>query len=256
MDWGAGRSQNESWQWVVKTAPFSALDDLERPARFVVEQISDKDFRLPTGFGFQYNPDGEQPIEVSGATLPTTDFASIPRYMSWLVSRHGRHTPAALVHDRLVEPGMSFEERRRADLRFRDMMDDLEVPPVLSRVMWAAVTLATRSGDRRAKVGIYSWMASSLLGLGLLVAGVVSLTPWMIVSALFAPFVAAALWGSQYWAGVVAGLALPVVALPALASLVGYWTYWLIERSVKAARQRLKPNHAKELPEPIGYQGR
>ena len=254
---GGGRgTPDQPWQWLTNTAPFSALDNTARPARFVVEQIGDADFCLPEGLGFQYNPDGEDPIRVTSETLPKTDFASIPRFMSWLVSRHGRHTAAALVHDRLVEPGMSFEDRKRADLRFRNMMDDLEVPPVLSRVMWAAVTLATRREDRQAKLGIYVWAASGLVGLVLLAAGAVTLTPWMIGVALLGPFVAASLWGNQYWAGVVAGLALPVVALPAVASLLGYWAYWLIERSVKAVRQRLKGNRTKELPAPIGYQGR
>lgn len=248
--------ENQSWQWLINTAPFSALDDVTRPARFVVEQFGDKEFRLPEGFGFQYNPDGEEPIRVTCETLPKSDFASIPRFMSWLVSRHGRHTAAALVHDRLVNRGVSFEDRKVADLRFRHMMDDLEVPPVLSRVMWAAVTLATRREDRRAKAGIYGWAALALVGLALLAVGTVTLTPWMIVLALLGPFFAATLWGNQYWAGLVAGLALPVVVLPAVASLLGYWAYWLIERGVKAARQRLKANRTKELPAPIGYQGR
>lgn len=248
--------EDRPWQWLTNTAPFSALDDATRPANFIVEQVGDKDFRLPEGFGFQYNPHGEEPIRITCETLPKTDFASIPRFMSWLVSRHGRHTAAALVHDRLVEPGMSFEERKRADLHFRHMMDDLEVPPVLSRVMWAAVTLATRRGDRRARAGIYAWAALAVVGMGLLAAGIVMLSPWMLVVAVLGPFVAATLWGDQYWAGLVAGLALPVVALPAVASLLGYWAYWLIERGVKAGRQQLKANRAKELPPPIGYQGR
>lgn len=247
---------DQPWRWLTHTAPFSALDDVTVPASFVVEQIGDKDFRLPEGLGFQYNPDGREPIRVTSESLPQTDFASIPRFMSWLVGRHGRHTAAALVHDQLVVPGMFFEDRKRADLSFREMMDALEVPPVLSRVMWAAVTLATRLGDRRARVGIYAWAASAIVGLGLLAAGAVNLEPWLVVVALVGPFAAAALWGSQYWAGVVAGLALPVVALPAAASLLGYWAYWFIERGVKAARQRFKANQAKELPAPVGYQGR
>ena len=49
--------------------------------------------------------------------------------MSWFVSRYGRHTPAALVHDELVTDGMEFEARKRADRVFLQMLDDLDVPP-------------------------------------------------------------------------------------------------------------------------------
>jgi hypothetical protein len=245
------------WQWVKNTEPFSAIDHPNQPARFVVEQISDDEFDIPPGLGFQYNPPGEPPIKVTGTTLPRTDFASIPRYMAWFVSRYGRHTPAALVHDQQVSRGMPFEERKRADHRFLEMMDSLEVPPVQSRVMWAAVTLATRrTGTPRSKAGFAAWVVVAAGGIGLLAWGVATFTPRMIVVALVLPAVAAAFWGDQYWAGLVAGYALPVVALPALASLFGYWIYWTFEYAVKLVRQRLEHNRSKELAKPIGYQGR
>lgn len=245
------------WTWCTATNPFSALDKHDEPALFVVEQISDTEFRIPTTFGFQYNPDGGESLRVTGDSLPTTDFASIPRYMSWLVSRHGRHTPAALVHDQLVVPGMDFEDRKVADRLFRDMMDALEVPPVLSRVMWAAVTLATRAtGPVMSKIGVAAWAVAAAAGMTLLAAGVVTTTPWMIALALVLPFLAGLLWGSQFWAGVVAGYALPVVAGPALASLLGYWLYWIIEMAVKLVRQQFQQNKDQDLTEPVGYQGR
>ena len=249
--------RTQSWRWGEHTEPFSALREPDQPAHIVVEQIGDKDFRIPEHLGFQYNPVGEPPITVTCDSLPTTDFASIPRYMSWFVSRHGRHTPAALVHDPLVTAGMSFEDRKAADRRFLTMMDSLEVPPVQGRVMWAAVTLATRlHGTRTSKVGLALWAVIAAGGMVLLVWGAATVTPWMIAVALVAPAVAALLWGNQYRAGLIAGYALPIVALPALASLAGYWIYWLIEKAVKIIRARLPHNKDKALPEPIGYQGR
>ena len=245
------------WRWLDHTEPFSAIGEVRKPAHFVVEQISDKDFRLPAGTGFQYNPDGEAPITVTPTTLPSTDFASIPRYMSWLVSRYGRHTPAALVHDRLVVDGMPFEDRKHADRRFLTMMDDLDVPPVLSRVMWSAVTLATRLGGPAAvRTGMVAWGAAALAGIGLLTDGIVAGHPGLIVVALVAPAPAALLWGNQFWAGLVGGYALPVVALPALASVLGYWAYWIIEQGVRIGRKGFAHNRGAELPRPIGYQGR
>jgi hypothetical protein len=247
------------WAWIDNTTPFSAIDDVEKPASFVVEQISDTRFRIPAGLGFQYNFDRDDlpPIRVDGMSLDRTDFASIPRYMAWLVSRYGRHTPAVLVHDQLVTDGMPFEARKRADDRFLAVMDQLEVPPVQSRVMWAAVSLATLwRGTVVSRARLVIWAVLAVLGLGLLGLGIAMVTPWMIVLALVAPLAAAALWGDHYWAGAIAGYALPIVAVPALAALAGYLVYWMIERTVKAVRERFERNQGKELPDPAPYQGR
>ena len=78
----------------------------------------------------------------------------------------------------------------------------------------------------------------------------------MILAALAAPAVAALLWGGQRSAGLIAGYALPVIAVPALVSLVGYWIYWAIEKGVKLVRQRKPENRGEPLPDPVGYQGR
>ena len=249
--------QARRWSWLTATGPFSGLNEPGKPASFVFEQISDKNFRIPEGLGFQYNRSGEEAIAVTHETLPSTDFASIPRYMSWFVSRYGRHTPAALVHDVLVTDGVEFEARKRADRLFLQMLDDLDVPPVQSRVMWTAVTLATRfRGPLAAKAGVVLWAALAAAGIGALVWGLVTLTPWLIVAALVAPAVAAMLWGGQRSAGLIAGYALPVIAVPALVSFVGYWIYWVIEKGVRAIRQRKPENRGEPLPEPVGYQGR
>ena len=169
------------WEWGKQTAPFSALDDATKPAAFVVEQISDKEFAIPMDLGFRYNPPEQDYITVTRKTLPSTDFASIPRYMAWLVSRHGRHTPAALVHDQLVKDGITFEERQRADRCFVEMMDELQVPFVLSRVMGTAVSLATRwRGPMLAKVGVVLWGVLAAVGIAALVVGLATMTPWLI----------------------------------------------------------------------------
>jgi hypothetical protein len=245
------------WAWTTNTVPFSELRDPTKPAHFVVEQISDKDFRIPAGLGFQYNPDGgTQVIAVTHIPRQTTDFASIPRYLSWFVSRHGRHTPAALVHDQLVTDHMDHDARTQADRLFRDMMDDLEVPPVQSRVMWAAVTIATRRhGPLRTKASLVAWAILAALGIGTLAWGLATTNPWLVLLALVGPAIGAPLWGRHYAAGLIAGYALPIVALPAIACLLGYWTYWLTEQAVRLARRPQTPQ-PDQLPGPIGYQGR
>ena len=94
------------------------------PARFVIEQLGDSEFGVHPGGGFQYVPSGSgDPIVVDESTLPRSDLASVPLALTWFVSRHGRHTPAALVHDRLVRSGSTYDERIRADDIFLEAME-------------------------------------------------------------------------------------------------------------------------------------
>jgi hypothetical protein len=246
-----------TWEWRTHTEPFSALDDPAKPAHFVVEQISDKDFCVEGG-GFRYNPpDGGAPLDVTTASLPSTDFASIPRFLSWLVGRYGRHTPAALVHDLEVVPHMDFADRVAADRRFLEVMDEIGVPPVQGRLMWAAVSLATRKGGSlAAKAGIAVWAVAAAGGIVLLVAGATTGTPVLVGLALAGPALASPLWGAQWKAGLLGGYALPLIAVPALAALVGYVPYWALEKAVQVIRKQLPHNADKKLAEPIGYLGR
>lgn len=243
------------WQWVTQTSPFSAAGRPGTPARIVVEQIGDACFRPHPDFGFQYDPpDGSPPVVVTSESLPSTDFASIPGFLSWFVSRAGRHSPAALVHDQLVAPGVTTEDRAAADDLFLEMMDHLDVPPVRRSVMWAAVSLATRWSSRglpRAAIGVWGMLASG--GLALLVAGIVTGRPLWVVAALAAPVPASLLWGRKRRAGLVAGYALLPVAFPAASSALGYVTYWVIEEAVR--RLRAVPEHQdiEELPTPVAY---
>lgn len=245
------------WSWADNTDPFWAPGDDPAPAVFVVQQIGDTTFSIAEGTGFRYVPPDGPPIEVTSETLPETDFASIPRFLSWLVSTHGRHTPAALVHDQEVVDGMPFADRIAADRRFLEMLDALEVPPVQGRLMWAAVTLATRArGPWPAKVALAAWALAAAAGMVLLGWGVATGEAVAVAVALAAPVPAAALWGRQFWAGVVAGYALPAVAVPAATTFVFYCLYWVVEEAVRVGRRVLPQNRGEDLPPPVGYQGR
>ena len=243
------------WTWRTHTAPFSAIGERTEPARFVVEQIDDATFALLAGHGFQVNrPDGAAPLVVSSDTLPSTDFASIPGFLSWFVSRAGRHTPAALVHDQLVEPGMAPEDRAAADDLFLELMGCLDVPPVRRTVMWAAVSLATRwTGGWRHRIGIVLWGALAACGLVALMAGLVTGRPLWVVAALAAPTPASVFWGHKYRAGLVAGYALLPVAFPAASSALGYGTYWVIEEAFRRLRAVRPRQDAEDLPTPVAY---
>jgi hypothetical protein len=98
-----------------------------------------------------------------------TDFATVPRFLHWLVLPYGAYTRAAVLHDYLLD--IVADERARVEWRangrgpgafrppltsrdadgiFRRAMRDLGVPWSKRWVMWAAVRLASLFSARRA----------------------------------------------------------------------------------------------------------
>jgi hypothetical protein len=239
--------------------PFFTVDDgdVTSPPHFVLEQIDDDTFSLAAPFSYCPDPPGER-VEVNSTTLPATDLASIPWFASWFVSRHGRHTPAALLHDCLVHKARQDQDpqaRARADEVFRDALDKLDVPPVRSRVMWAAVTLASRWNiPGLPRIGIALWLLAALTGTTAFVVGAVTGRWWLTLIAALSPLVGAVLWSRrQYVAGVVAGYALLVIALPTLVCVAGYGVYWLVEEAVRLGRMAPKRNCGEEIPGPTSF---
>jgi hypothetical protein len=229
--------------------PYFAGDQSQ--PRFVLEQIDDGTFHVATPFVYRPKPP-RVPVEVNSNTLPATDLASIPWFVSWFVSRHGRHTPAALVHDCLVHDARQRHDpaaRAQADLEFRDALDELGVPPVRGRVMWSAVTFGTRWGtDWLRRIALLVWLGAALAGTAAFTVGVVNFQPMMMVAAALGPVLGAVLWGRQYVAGVVGGYTLLVIAVPTFACVAGYGVYWFVEQTVRLLRKPLKQNRGKELP--------
>jgi hypothetical protein len=240
---------SDGFKWITHTEPFESLDG--SPALFVLEQVDDAAFRLRRGFRYRHR-DGST-LEVSDATLGLTDLASIPTLLAWFVSRQGRHTPAALVHDQLVTGGMPLSDRVVADRTFLEAMDALGVPPVRSHIMWTGVTLATRwRGGLRTKTGIVLWLAGSAAGTALLIHGLVTGSPGEVAIALLLPLPAGALWGKQIWAGVVAGYSIWFVVIPALASFFGYSSYRVAEEVVRYGRKAFS-RRGQRVPTPVPY---
>ena len=80
-----------------------------------------------------------------------TDFASVPRFLHWLVSPYGAYTNAAIVHDFLITdliPAKSITSRD-TDGIFRRIMEELEVPFATRWLMWGAVRLGALFNPRR-----------------------------------------------------------------------------------------------------------
>jgi hypothetical protein len=217
----------------------------DEPATIELTQLDVKLFRLRSSLTYVGPSSIDAPREVGPTSLPTTDLTSVPGPMRWFVSPYGLHTPAALLHDRLVgEEAPAGFHRADADRLFRDMLDSLGVPLLRRYLMWAAVAYGTRwSAGGYRRVGIVLWTVLALFGMGGLAFGLATWSvPWLGM-ALGLPFVAAVLWGKQYGGGVLAAGSGPWLALPALIAALGYGVYWVLEQAVRLVvrRERARP---------------
>jgi hypothetical protein len=251
-----------SWAFRGPTAPF--LDPSgDDPARFVFEQVSDDSFSLAQGFRYD---DGEVVVEVPHTTT-VTDLASIPLFMAWFVPVNGRHTPAAVVHDKLVRDSREHldadrhdRRRRRESAQMRAAADDVflaameatQVPLLRRHIMHAAVVMGTRwSRGGAARAGIALWVLASLVGTLALVWSIAAGRPLVALASAAAPLPGALLWGTRrYRSAVLAGYAALLIALPALATAIGYAVYWAAEQ---AARVLTPGVRRAATPPPAGY---
>lgn len=271
--------------WRVDSSPFSRPGDPSQPARVVLHQVDDKNFDLVEPL--IYTPPDDvpgapsTPLEVREGWL-RSDLASIPDVVGWFARRHGRHTPAALVHDLLIverrplrphepagpderyPPGFPDEWKiapEVADLLFRRMLLDSGVPLVRSYLMWAAVTFRTRTRTGRRRLAlVVAWLALALAGTVLLVASVAQGWWALAAVALVTPVPAAMLWGRQFGAGVIAGYAVwwaLVGAVPAWAAFKLYQVIELLPWALFVRRHRRSGAPASEAPPaPTSYESR
>ncbi len=109
-----------------------------------VEEASDRTWLLTAPL--RYQGKFEEFVVPAGFT---TDFATVPRLLTWLVPTAGKYTKAAVLHDWLL--GQADITRCDADGIFRRTMRELGVSPLRRYVMWAAVRLAGGIGSCGAK---------------------------------------------------------------------------------------------------------
>ena len=204
------------------------------PAVIELRQIDVKLFQLRSALEYVGPTDVVGPTVVDPATLPTTDLTSVPGPFRWFVSPYGLHTPAALLHDRLVGAEAPDFPRHLADRRFRQMLDCLGVPLVRRWLMWAAVAYGTRwSAGGYRRVLILVWTVLALGGMASLVAGLAAWSLPLLLVAAVLPFPAAVLWGKQYGGGLLAAASGPWLALPSIITIFGYGVYWVIEKALQ-----------------------
>ena len=113
-----------------------------------------------------------------------TDFATVPRVVTWLVPRFGAYTLAAILHDWLVSEGIrrGAVSAREADGIFRRVMRESGVPVLRRWLMWAGVRWGALADPRR-RAG---WEASApgVLAISVLAAPLVVPPAVVILPAL------------------------------------------------------------------------
>lgn len=199
-----------------------------------------------------YSRGAEEPDGPFTYTVPpadeefVSDLASVPQLLTWLVPKSGRHLPAALIHDALVDdPDI---DRFAADRLFRDAMGDLDVGFIRRWLMWTAVSLKTiqKRGTRSLKVATIVTAAAVVVLGSLATVNLVTertFVPWMgsrhwavelvlgLAGAVVIPMVlGVVLWRPIRIAGVIAGVGMAVL-LHVMALTGGvYAVYSTIER--------------------------
>jgi hypothetical protein len=227
-----------------------------RWAEVMLRQVGPKEFRLAQPFRYD---DGQQQFDVPEDDV--TDLASVPRFLTWLIPRYGRHTLAALVHDNLQDNVDVTSER--ADEIFRDSMGETGVPLSRRWLMWAAVALRTQwnlGGLRAARVALWAAVfgVSALVlwptvGLALVFSfgrEAVALTALAVGAAIAVPVALSWLWGRLWRLGALGGMALSLFTVPVVLVLFALGVYlsaeWTIEHLV-VSRTKRNPVLARNL---------
>jgi hypothetical protein len=133
--------------------PFSNLAG-DGPARVVLEQVDDTQFRILVPFKYIDAAGEEYDVPASDPNDPNdvTDLSSVPWMLRWLVASYGQHTTAALLHDRLVRPGMTLPERVEADTVFFRALEESGNNWMRHRLMWAAVAVGGTMWSHKRKL--------------------------------------------------------------------------------------------------------
>jgi hypothetical protein len=208
--------------------------DPERPAQIRLRQVDQKTFELESSMRY-VGPTGVPTLPAAACTLHPedlgpgrrTDLASVPAPLRWLVGAYGVHTPAALLHDRLIgNTGLPGVTDTQADRFFRFMLRELGVRWLRRWMMWSAVAFGTRwraGGWRRATLVV--WVLLAAAGMTTFAVGAAAGQGGLVLVAAVAPLLAAALWGRQYGAALVAALTAVWVLPPSALGALGYWVY-------------------------------
>jgi Protein of unknown function (DUF1353) len=116
-----------------------------------------------------------------------TDFATVPRFLHWLVLPYGAYTRAAVLHDWLIETRINHPDpalrvsSRDTDGIFRRVLAELGVSWGKRWMMWAAVRAAALFNPRRARGREFRRDAAKVLAIAL---GALPITIWGVAGVL------------------------------------------------------------------------
>lgn len=227
------------------------------PATIRLQQVTRSGFVLESSLEYT-GPTGVPGLPVAARVLrpsdlgepALTDLATVPRALRWFVSTYGVHTPAALLHDRLIGRANDLGVSNvHADRFFRFMLKELGVRFVRRWLMWAAVAFGTRWRTPTLRGLLVVWVVLAVVGMVVGGYGLVTGQWWLAALAAAASVPVSALWGRQYGAGLAASLTAIWVIPPTLFATLGYGAYWVLEQLVSAlpVRRSVKGD------EPVGY---
>lgn len=227
------------------------------PLRLELRSIDGRDFAMLRRLGYQ-SPEYDEPFVVPADLEEfSTDLASVPSFLTWLVPRSGDFTPAAVLHDAIIYPGAYRGpqiERHEADRVFRTAMIELGTGRVRAWLMWTAVTIGTlwNSGTRgRLQVGLVLGLVAVIGVLATLdLFDVWNTLPWMgdrpwwqeliggAIGAVVIPAALALSWGRLAGAGVIAAVALAFLLHVTVVIVALYGFYRSVERLVSGPADR------------------
>lgn len=211
-----------------------------RWAEVLLRQVDAKTFRLAQPFRYD---DGTRRFDIPEDDV--TDLASVPRFLTWLVPRYGRHTLAALLHDHLQDDTRVSSEQ--ADVIFRDSMGETGVPVSRRWLMWSAVALRTQwklGGLRSVRVflwvvvfGVAAVVLWPTVGLVLVFSfgwDAIAFSALAVAMAVVVPVAFSWVWGRLWRLGALGGVALLFFTVQVVLVLFALVLYlgveWLVER--------------------------
>ena len=163
----------------------------------------------------------------------STDLASVPGPMRWFLGTYGAHTPAVLIHDRLIPTPQELQDTmtdQYADRYLRFMAKDVGMRWLRRWVMWAGVALRTRwAGGGLRKASVVLWVIAAVAGITYFVNGAMDGDVGQMFVASLGVFVFAGLWDRQYGAGVIGGITAPWLLPPAILATIGLGIYVVLE---------------------------
>ena len=204
--------------------PASGEGESDCSGQIELHQTSANTFRLDSAIAYigEYSHADGRPLDDDWRTVGPgfeTDLASIPASMRWMVNSYGAHTPAALIHDKLI-PGGSHTADVEADRYFRHMLADVDVAWATRWVMWAGVAIRTKAQNgRRHQAALAIWAICALIGLVLFVWAL-AVGSAVMAALSFLPAIPATMsWGGQWGVALIGVGALPFI-LPTVALIV------------------------------------